>query len=108
MNTPVYLLGLAGLGDTPNWLFLLVFSLVPFYLCAPLIGSGLHLFGTGIGAAVFQGLCLVALGWAAVKVYLSPKPPWFGRYLLFPIGYPIVTLTTNLGTAFISSYLGIL
>jgi len=108
MNTPVCLLALAGLGDTPNWLFLLVFALVPLYLGSPLIPSELHLFGTGVGTAVFQGLCLGALGWAAVKVYRSPKPPWFGPYLLFPIGYPIVTLTTNLGPSLVSSCLRIL
>src|SRR5438552_15168707 len=96
MNAHILLFALAGLGDVPNWMWLLWFSIVPFHVCAPLMDSSLRLGGTGILAAVFQGVSVLGLGWAAVRAFRARERPWFIRYLLFPIGYPVVMLATNL------------
>jgi hypothetical protein len=96
MNATIVLFALAGLGDVPNWMWLLWFAVIPFHLCAPLMDSSLRLGGTGTLAAVFQGLSALGLGRAAMRAFRARERPWFFRYLLFPIGYPIVMLFTNL------------
>jgi hypothetical protein len=88
------LLVIAGV-DVYDWMALFAFSLFPFHLCAPMMDHSIWLSGTGILAMFFQGGSLCGLGWVAVRAYRNDKRPWFIRYLVFPVGYPIVMLVTN-------------
>jgi len=88
---------LAGLGDVPAWMFILAFSLWPFHISTALgITTTLTLHGYGVFAVSFQCLMLLLLLAAAPSVFRSSSMRRWLKILYLPVGYPIITLATNL------------
>ena len=77
-------------------------SLIPMQL----FPGGMRLGGCGVVAASCQGMALLGLLILAVYVWRSPKQSLALKLVILPVGYPIVTLLTNLIPVFISQMTG--
>ncbi|HXI71527.1 MAG TPA: hypothetical protein VNN22_14325 [Verrucomicrobiae bacterium] len=86
------------MGDIPNWLWWAMFSLFPFQL----FPSGMELSGHGVVAASCQGIALLALLILTICVWRSPKQSLTLKLAILFVGYPIVTLLTNIIPSYIS------
>ena len=102
MTSASPLFALAGLGDVPGWMFILAFSIWPFHISSALgITTTMTLVGYGPVAVISQCLMLFLLLAAAPVVFRSSKIRFWLKTLYLPIGYPLVTLLTNLIPAFL-------
>ena len=102
MTSALPLFALAGLGDVPAWMFILAFSIWPFHISSALgVTTTMTLVGYGPAAVISQCLMLFLLLAAAPVVFRSSKIRFWFKTLYLPIGYPLVTLLTNLIPAFL-------
>ena len=88
---------LAGLGDVPALMLILALSLWPFHISSALgITTTLTLHGYGVFAVSLQCLMLLLLPAAAPSVFRSSSIRRWLKILYLPVGYPVITLATNL------------
>ncbi|MDB6026539.1 MAG: hypothetical protein JWM68_2762 [Verrucomicrobiales bacterium] len=97
------LFALAGLGDVPNFIFIMAFSFWPFHISTALgiTGYDLRLGGFGTAAVVCQCFMLFLLIVAAPFVFRSQRIRGWVKVLYLLLGYPLVTVATNLIPAFL-------
>ena len=102
MTSTSPLFALAGLGDVPGWMFILAFSVWPFHISSALgITTTLTLVGYGPAAVICQSLMLLLLVVAAPFVFRSSRVRRWVKILYLPLGYPLITLATNLIPGFL-------
>src|SRR6185369_15616262 len=102
MTITAPMIALAGLGDLPAWMFIVAFSFWPFHISSALgITTTLTLVGYGTAAILCQSVMLSLLLAAAPFVFRSPRLRRWVKMFYLPLGYPIVTLATNLMPRFL-------
>ncbi len=83
-----------GYPDAPDW-FVVIFGIVPFHIgCA--LGGLDKLVGYSTAAVICQSVMLVLLLAGAFFVFRSPKYSVLFKIFYLPVGYPLVTATTNI------------
>jgi|SRR4051812_40770379 hypothetical protein len=96
------LLALAGLADTPDWILIVVFSIWPFHISTAIgVTTTLTLVGYGPIAVISQSGALLLLIAPTPFVLRSPKVGRWVKIVYLPLGYPLVTLATNLIPGFL-------
>ena len=103
MHSSLPIFALAGLGDVPGWMFIVMFSIWPFHVANALLSSpGLDLVGHGPAATAAQAIVLVAFLLAFSIILRAHRIRRVFKWLYLPVGYPVLTFLTNLGPAWIS------
>src|SRR6266496_3229734 len=102
MDNSPQILALAGLGDMPNWMFLVMFCIWPFHVMNDLFHNpGLDLVGHGPAATAVQAILLFAFLGGSPFILRSRRVPRVVKWLYLPVGYPLLTFVTNLGPTWI-------
>ncbi len=93
---------LANMGEIPDRIWFAMFSLIPMHL----FPGGMLLAGHGATAACCQAVALLGLLVLTFFVCRSPKRSTILKVAILPVGYPTVTLMTNLIPVLISHMTG--
>jgi hypothetical protein len=98
----VTLFAQSGIGDVPELLLLLMLSLWPYHISSALgVTSSMALVGYGPSAVVVQTTMLLLLLIAFVFIVRPPQRTRWVKALFLAVGYPLMTLATNLIPGFL-------